>query len=1039
MQNTANAGSPTRRSRLFGSRIGVALAIGAIAATAYTFWPRSQPFPFSFEVAMRSSLSGFAQLYWDVGSGVNEKDSVRLPVQGGNRQIDYKFPLAEGRYSSLRFDPTDRARNTMTLVGARIVDRSGNLVRVIPPSQIKVSQQVAQLEAHETKVTLTTAADATDPILALDLGEPVILKSYARPSFRKLLRRFLISFLAGTLALLLGRVVVVKTKPTASRVTKKASAWARAHPSQLLLVTAAASVTLSCYPIVFLGKSFLSPNNHVHTYLLYGEMPTVPSSQDVATDDVKGSDLGAAMWYSWPTSVVESRALFKYFELPLWNRYNSAGLPLLGQGQSMFGDPLHFLVLFTHGSSGWWDVKYLLAKFLFATCLGFSVLQLTKHLPAAIIITLTSPFIGFFSYRYSHPAFFSICYAPFILLCWFKLIDAPKGRLSALWLGLMVLVNWMVINSGTVKEAYVLLLAMNLCGSLTLLLGKSVAGRIVKLRQALFAQFLFILIATPVWLAFLNTLRSSWTAYGAGAAYQIQPSLLIGLFDDIFYRPFNADELHFNPSTNFLVLLGVLWFCFSGRRIDPHKFTWGVGITCLLAVSFAFGIVPPELILRLPFLGNIHHIDNTFSCVAIVCLLILAGFGIKSFWNDCLAGDARQSYLRVMAAFAGLLGLYLGTTQAAQRSLRALLHVGDHIPRSSFFWGCSALLVIALASLPWIGRLVIKGHRLRRWHVLALGLIFILLHARHGMHVKTPFDAYVMNPQPRVNLIAESSSALKLIKSLATEPSRSAGLESNLTPGYGGAIGVELIDSVDPLLNKYYKSLMNVSRAKLPFGGSNKGVIDNQLENDLPLFDMLNVRYFLGHAGTKADVIPSLQKIASLDLNVYESSKVWPRAFFADRLAGYGTERDFVALLQKGDGSPFAAIPRAEHEPRTGVADLLREPSPSGDRSIVPATDYALTNNTTSFKIVAPAKGVVVLTEPYVKGDFQLRVNGKRESYFRVNSAFRGIFLPEAGDYHFSFAYWPRHLTISLWISGFGIILLLLWLGSVFQCSRSQA
>ena len=32
-------------------------------------------------------------------------------------------------------------------------------------------------------------------------------------------------------------------------------------------------------------------------------------------------------------------------ELPFWNRYNAAGVDLLAQGQSMFGDPLHLLVL----------------------------------------------------------------------------------------------------------------------------------------------------------------------------------------------------------------------------------------------------------------------------------------------------------------------------------------------------------------------------------------------------------------------------------------------------------------------------------------------------------------------------------------------------------------------------------------------------------------------------------------------------------------------------------------------------------------------
>ena len=194
------------------------------------------------------------------------------------------------------------------------------------------------------------------------------------------------------------------------------------------------------------------------------------------------------MWYSWPTSVVQSRSLFKHCELPLWNRYNSGGLPLLGQGQSMFGDPLHFLVLLANGASGWWDLSYLLAKFLFAASLGFCVLQLTKHLPAAVVIALSSSFLGFFAFRYSHPAFFSMCYAPLILLCWFKFMDATKGRRSALWLGLMVLANWMIINSGTVKEAYILLLGMNLCGCLTLLLSQSVMGKMAKLAQCSFCS-----------------------------------------------------------------------------------------------------------------------------------------------------------------------------------------------------------------------------------------------------------------------------------------------------------------------------------------------------------------------------------------------------------------------------------------------------------------------------------------------------------------------------------------------------------------------
>ena len=133
----------------FKSRLGLAFTLGVLAATAYTFWPRSDAFPFFFEVTMRSAQSGFAQLYYDTGNGVNERDSSRLPVEGGDRPVTYQLPLPEGRYSGFRFDPTDRARNTMTLSGARIVDRGGHLFRVIPPAQIKAAQQIDKLEVSE--------------------------------------------------------------------------------------------------------------------------------------------------------------------------------------------------------------------------------------------------------------------------------------------------------------------------------------------------------------------------------------------------------------------------------------------------------------------------------------------------------------------------------------------------------------------------------------------------------------------------------------------------------------------------------------------------------------------------------------------------------------------------------------------------------------------------------------------------------------------------------------------------------------------------
>lgn len=987
---------------------------------------------------MRSAQSGFAQLYYDTGNGINERDSSRLPVEGGNRPVTYQFALPEGRYPNFRFDPTDRARNTMTLSAARMVDHGGHLFRVIPPAQMKARQQIDKLAVSEKELTFATAANADDPILAIELGEPVILKSFGKPSFRKYARRFLISFFVALGAgLAASGILITRLQPQAARWLGSLIAFGGAHPTRLLCASAAVAVILSCYPVVFFGKSFVSPNNHSHTFLLYGEMPTVPGYKEVETDDEKGSDLGAIMWYSWPASVVESRALFKDFELPLWNRYDSAGLPLVGQGQSMFGDPLHTLVLLTRGAAWSWDLKYLLAKFLFAAAIGVCVLHLTKHVPAAVILTWSAPFIGFYSYRYSHPAFFSMSYAPLILLCWLKLADRPGGRASPLWLGLMVLANWTVLNSGTVKEAYILLLGMNLCGALTLLFTREVTQKVAKLGQACGVLLLFVLIATPVWLTFLQTLRSSWTVYDTGGVFQLQPGLFIGLFDDIFYRQFNAEELHLDPSTNFLILAAVLWFCFAARGVDSRRSSWGTGIMAIVALAFVFGVAPPWLILRVPFLDRIYHIDNTFSCVAIVCLLLLAGFGIKAFWNSCLSPDFSRTYLRVLAGFAILLALYLGTTEAAQRSTRAFLQTGDHIPKSPFFWGYSFVLIVAFALLPWIGRSALKaGSSLLPRTAILLALFFVLIHWRFGMHLHTPFDSYVMNPHSRVSLVANSSPAVTLMKSHESEPFRAVGLRSNFFPGYGGAVGVEQIDAADPLLNRHYKTLMNASGIKLPFGSSNTGLLDEPIGNDLPLLNMLNVRYYLSETNAKTELHPSVGKLGALDLDVYESITVWPRAFFINQLSSYGSESDFVSLLKQGDGKPFAAVPRIDIEKQADLKSLLRESAPSPDREIVAATGYTLTNNTTNFKVRTPGPGVVVLTEPFVEGDLQVQLNGKPADYFRVNSAFRGVIVPVAGEHHFSFSYWPRHLTVSLWISALGLVLLAGWIGVAWRQSH---
>src|SRR5207247_821899 len=185
--------------------------------------------------------------------------------------------------------------------------------------------------------------------------------------------------------------------------------------------------------------------------------------------------------------------------------------------------------------------------------------------------------------------------------------------------------------------------------------------------------------------------------------------------------------------------LGALWFCLSWQRNDRRAFAWGVGVTGFLALAFAFGLVPPSLVLQIPFIGRIYHVGNIFSCVAIVCLLVLAGFGIKALWTDYQRQEFKRVWIRFVLCLAALFGLYLATTPIA---------------RSSFFWGYAALLLLSTALAPWIGRLAIESGSRRLVPILGLILIFVLLHWRHGMHLATPFDSYVLNPHPRTDLFS---------------------------------------------------------------------------------------------------------------------------------------------------------------------------------------------------------------------------------------------------------------------------------------------
>ena len=120
-------------------------------------------------------------------------------------------------------------------------------------------------------------------------------------------------------------------------------------------------------------------------------------------------------WQNLPYSRVQHEALSVHGEFPFWNRYNQGGLPLFGQGQSQILDPLHWIVVAGEGNAWAWDLKFLLSKLIFLSGIGVCVFLVTRNRLIAVVVMFSTAFIGFFYFRFNHPAYFNLTYAPWLL------------------------------------------------------------------------------------------------------------------------------------------------------------------------------------------------------------------------------------------------------------------------------------------------------------------------------------------------------------------------------------------------------------------------------------------------------------------------------------------------------------------------------------------------------------------------------------------------------------------------------------------------
>ena len=246
-------------------------------------------------------------------------------------------------------------------------------------------------------------------------------------------------------------------------------------------------------------------------------------------------------------------------------------------------------------------------------------------------------------------------------------------------------------------------------------------------------------------------------------------------------------------------------------------------------------------------------------------------------------------------------------------------------------------------------------------------------------------------------------------------PERVLGFHNDLLPGWSIAYGLEGICGPDALINPYYRELMDAAGVNRLWDW--RYIVEPS--------ETAKLRPDTRYAGTGVQVhtpATTSETIVPMLAFLPRRPRTWTFSRAPPRGPGHTsptrwrsmeTSAEYLVWLKSGRRQALCRRRQDQdwarlQTPPPGLSGALAA------RSVVPASGYRLTTNSTSFTVRATGPGVIVLTEAYEADNFRAWVNGARVRYIRVNHAFKGIFVNAAGNYDVRFTYWPRGLSESL-------------------------
>jgi hypothetical protein len=285
-------------------------------------------------------------------AGLMNGFTTHLEVAGTGAPEVIEVPLPNVDLSSIGL-LWKRGAGPLRLIFARVTTLDGRVVRELPLDLCTYRGPKEDIEWPLSSVA--PDLDFEQPFFSATFPElPAVDSRTSTPA------RAALTFAIVFACLLACARLLAPLQPRALSATRRIVAICQHRPRLAIAAVAVLSVLAACHPVIFFGKSFISPNNGMQ--MISNANPTVAGAPRELTENPMGVDFGAMLYQDVPGTAAQHRAIFQDGEMPFWNRGPWMGMTQLGQLQSMVGDPLHWLPMATGSSAIAWDAKFVLAR-----------------------------------------------------------------------------------------------------------------------------------------------------------------------------------------------------------------------------------------------------------------------------------------------------------------------------------------------------------------------------------------------------------------------------------------------------------------------------------------------------------------------------------------------------------------------------------------------------------------------------------------------------------------------------------------------------